>query len=98
MTADTGPLSIAETALVVTQLAKALGEAHALGIVHRDVKPDNVFLMSSGDETFVKVLDFGIAKQADRTQGEHLAPAGRRLAQPLDRLFEITRTPFGQRE
>ena len=63
-----GPLSLEETSCVVTQLAKALGEAHMLGIVHRDVKPDNVFLINSGGELFVKVLDFGIAKQLGRSQ------------------------------
>jgi serine/threonine-protein kinase len=57
-----GRLEIGEAIAVVTQLAKALGEAHSLGIVHRDVKPENVFLTSCGGEPFVKVLDFGIAK------------------------------------
>jgi serine/threonine-protein kinase len=58
----TGPLSLHETCLLVTQLAKALGRAHKLGIIHRDIKADNVFLVDSEEEVFAKILDFGIAK------------------------------------
>ena len=56
-----GPLPIAEAAGYVIQACAALAEAHALGIIHRDVKPSNLFLTTEGGERIVKVLDFGIA-------------------------------------
>jgi serine/threonine-protein kinase len=58
-----GRLSLPQTAEIVAQVCKALGRAHERGIVHRDIKPDNIFLCEvGGGETFVKLLDFGIAK------------------------------------
>jgi serine/threonine-protein kinase len=56
-------LPLDETVLILTQACKALGRAHELGIIHRDVKPANIFLTKEGTELFVKVLDFGVAKQ-----------------------------------
>ncbi len=58
-----GTLNIERSVHVVKQLASALEAAHKLGVVHRDVKTDNVFLVSRhGDAEYVKVLDFGVAK------------------------------------
>ena len=52
-----------EAATIVTEVAKGLERAHALGIVHRDIKPHNVFLAEGPDgEEVVKLLDFGVAK------------------------------------
>ncbi len=60
--ARVGRLDARETAMVIGQVARALGKAHAQGIVHRDIKPSNVFLCGEGDEQIAKVVDFGIAK------------------------------------
>jgi serine/threonine-protein kinase len=57
------PLPAKRTIHIASQLCRALGAAHDIGIVHRDMKPDNVYLIHrGGDSDFVKVLDFGIAK------------------------------------
>ncbi|MBW2457642.1 MAG: serine/threonine protein kinase [Deltaproteobacteria bacterium] len=57
-----GPLGSVEVVSIVVQACKALGKAHERGVYHRDIKPPNVFIIDSGGEPFVKVLDFGVAK------------------------------------
>ncbi|MCP3136138.1 protein kinase domain-containing protein [Pyxidicoccus xibeiensis] len=57
---------------ITEQLCAALGAAHRAGIVHRDIKPDNIFVTSrGGDPDFVKVLDFGVAKLTSTRLAEH---------------------------
>lgn len=61
-----GRLSVAEAAAYVLQACEALAIAHARGVVHRDVKPSNLFLTERADGSpLVKVLDFGISKVAE---------------------------------
>ncbi len=55
-----GKLPFPEVAGIFVRIVSGVGSAHAIGLVHRDLKPDNVFLLE--DAPHVKVLDFGIAK------------------------------------
>lgn len=68
--AESAPLASEVVARIGMQAAEGLSAAHTAGIVHRDVKPSNVFLAKSDGRLSVKVCDFGIAKQVDDTNGE----------------------------
>jgi eukaryotic-like serine/threonine-protein kinase len=74
-----GPLSPGRVVHVMRQVCHSLAEAHAAGLVHRDIKPGNIFLCRyGGDPDFVKVVDFGLVKTltasgADLTQTGLLA-------------------------
>jgi hypothetical protein len=62
---EQGRLTPHFTCEVVRQIALGLSKAHAAGLVHRDLKPDNVFLLDDENSITVKILDFGIAKRVD---------------------------------
>src|SRR5882672_3940805 len=57
-----GPMPLARAVEIVRQVGDALDAAHAEGVVHRDLKSDNIMLLSSAGADYTKVLDFGIAK------------------------------------
>lgn len=68
----TGALPPDVVVRIVKQLASSLGEAHSEGIIHRDVKPQNVFFSQQPTPVtpFVKVLDFGLAKLQEPPDGD----------------------------
>ncbi len=62
-----GPLDPRRSVDILTQVCNGLAEAHALGIIHRDVKPANIILGKKRDGTdLAKILDFGIARATDK--------------------------------
>ncbi|HEU4411336.1 MAG TPA: protein kinase [Polyangiaceae bacterium] len=78
----TGPLGLGELTRVVVQVCRALSKAHAAGIVHRDIKPDNIFLIDQDGELFVKVLDFGIAKRTNAANSLVVTSTGAMVGTP----------------
>ncbi|HKY39281.1 MAG TPA: serine/threonine-protein kinase [Polyangiaceae bacterium] len=81
---ERGPLGQTEAVDIVLECCEGLAEAHAAGLVHRDVKPANLFLARRPDGQFsVKILDFGIAKRP-RPHGDEprLTDPGKSLGSP----------------
>jgi serine/threonine-protein kinase len=83
-----GPLGVDEVRRIVAQAALALDAAHAAHVVHRDLKPDNIFLATDAEAAdfgyTVKLVDFGIAKivQDDAAEGAQATQAGTVLGTP----------------
>ncbi|NUP06905.1 MAG: protein kinase [Polyangiaceae bacterium] len=79
---ERGFLPPGEAVAYVVQACHAMIEAHDLGIVHRDLKPSNLFLAREGDRRVVKVLDFGISKITNLTDG-HVTQTQMSFGSPL---------------
>jgi len=77
-----GGVGLQDTAKILSQACKALSRAHAVGIVHRDIKPDNIFVLTADDDLFVKILDFGIAKTQGATQSFRMTATGAMIGTP----------------
>ncbi len=79
-----GPMAPSRAIAIVRQLAAALEEAHRNGIVHRDIKPQNIRLQrySPTGPIYLKVLDFGIAKQLGDENGASLTATGAVIGTP----------------
>ncbi|HTU62358.1 MAG TPA: serine/threonine-protein kinase, partial [Polyangiales bacterium] len=63
--------------LITRQIARAVSEAHAVGVIHRDLKPSNIYISQvEGGDSFVKVMDFGVAGFRDRAEHSTLTVRG----------------------
>ncbi|MGY1746463.1 serine/threonine-protein kinase [Blastococcus sp. SYSU D00695] len=99
--AEEGAMDPARAVSIVSQTARALDSAHADGLVHRDVKPSNVLVTGSGDDEFVYLVDFGIARSTSDTGGPALTQTGaalgsfdymapeRFLEKPIDKRVDV---------
>jgi tetratricopeptide (TPR) repeat protein len=95
---ERGALTLSETVALGVRVAGALGAAHERGVVHRDLSPSNLFLVDN-DITRVRVLDFGIARQTNRTRVTqsgvvlgtpgYMAPEQARSGQEVDARVDV---------
>jgi len=85
-----GPLPVGDAVELIARVADALGAVHAAGVVHRDIKPQNLFLPGSSADK-VKILDFGVA----RGEGHHtkLTQSGMLMGTPSYMAPELARNP-----
>jgi serine/threonine-protein kinase len=82
-----GPMPAERAMHLLHQACQSLAEAHARGLVHRDVKPANIFVCRMGlDVDFVKVLDFGLVKQ-------HQQPGGNEETRSVLTIQQVVGTP-----
>ncbi len=64
-------LHLGEVGKIVAQTARALEQIHAAGMLHRDLKPGNIFLARSDGEEVVKIIDFGVVRATDSGRWTH---------------------------
>ncbi len=80
---DRGVISPQDACRLLEQICDALDAAHNHGVVHRDLKPDNVFVTRAGGKERIRVLDFGIAKILEGDGGLGSTQTGQVLGSPL---------------
>ena len=77
-----GVLSVATASNYVLQILHGLGRAHAAGVIHHDLKPENVFIIRREGKDFIKVLDFGLSSLRSPSHGTILCGEGDALGTP----------------
>ena len=77
-----GRITAPEVNFVIQQVCRALSRAHQAGVVHRDLKPDNIFIVKDDDRDIVKILDFGVAKSASQALDGSNTKTGAMLGTP----------------
>lgn len=79
-----GPQPPERVSWILLQICRSLREAHSLGLIHRDIKPQNVMLCKrGGEEDTVKVLDFGLARNLDPTDLSRVTETQLLIGTPL---------------
>lgn len=71
-----GPLDVGRAVRLGVQIGEGLEAAHRAGVIHRDIKPDNIMVMAVGEKEEVKLMDFGIARLRDTGSATRLTRAG----------------------
>ena len=78
-----GPLPFEQAAPLFVQICSALTEAHDSGVIHRDLKPENIVVVQRrGERAHAKVLDFGLAKLRERSDGAEITSGGQVIGTP----------------
>jgi serine/threonine protein kinase len=77
-----GPLDIGRAVRLGSQIAEGVGAAHAVGVIHRDIKPDNIMVVGIGEKEEVKLMDFGIARLRDTGAMTRLTRSGVLMGTP----------------
>jgi serine/threonine-protein kinase len=94
LVAREGPVPVARAVRILRQVCAGLAAAHAAGLVHRDVKPENIMLCRRGGEPdVVKILDFGMVKRVDTEHSRNLTRGLRILGTPMYMAPERLRNP-----
>lgn len=85
-----GPQPASRVIHILRQVLESLDEAHCKGLIHRDIKPNNIFACMVGIEyDFMKVLDFGLVKNVSRKETVHLTAAGATAGTPAYMAPEV---------
>ena len=82
LVAHSGPVPPGRVIHILRQVGAALREAHEHGMIHRDVKPENVMLCRRGEDDVVKLLDFGLVKNLERAQTRDITKQVKILGTP----------------
>jgi eukaryotic-like serine/threonine-protein kinase len=85
---DHGRLPVAETKRILREVGEALAYAHARGVIHRDIKPDNILLESETGRAMV--TDFGIARAVQEGQEARLTATGVAIGTPASMAVAIS--------
>jgi serine/threonine-protein kinase len=89
-----GAVPVPRALRILRQVCAGLAAAHSLGLVHRDVKPENIMICKRGmEEDIVKILDFGLVKNVAREDSRDLTRGLRILGTPLYMAPERLRNP-----